>query len=1287
MSLRSLRLIRMAVALCSIFMVVGCTETEAGSTVLLADVPKVEEDNKDEDVSVCTPECPFQTCGDDGCGGTCACTADQACDTATKLCKASCTPQCEGRECGDDGCGGDCGTCPGAAPHCSAEGKCLTCLASCEGRQCGDDGCGGSCGTCTDGACSDAGQCVACEPECTGKACGGDGCGGSCGDCKNGAACADGQCVACVGSCENKECGDDGCGESCGECTFGTCGNDNLCVCTPSCTDKDCGDNGCGGTCGECEFGVCGDTGNCQCTPACDGKTCGDDGCGGSCGTCQFGSCGAAGQCECAPSCVGGQCGTSDGCGGTCTCSVGTCGGDGTAGFCGVCPVGEDCAIPGNTNACVTGVVDCTTGVPECVAANGPDGTSCDGGVCTSGVCVPCIQGATCSLSACETGTLECGSGVPQCIFAGYKDNGTVCSAGSYCYEGSCDPCTAGTECDIGDECKIGTTKCTGGEALCTGAVKNQPTGTACTGGVCKGGLCKACDSGAECTSPTNGCLVGVIDCSSGAPVCGSFSQAVNGTSCGGGNVCLDGACSPCVAGTDCSTGDPCNPGQISCGGGSPTCVPTGNYAADGTACGTDSVCSGGVCSGCQADKTCTPSDPCTVGKTSCDSGTEQCVPTATPAPDGTACPGGACQSGTCNPCSAGAACVLPDLPCMNAEISCETGAPVCKSTGQAVGNGTACGGDQYCSGGTCKTCVEGKVCSVPGKPCRVGLTSCASGTETCADSGAYQVDGSACGANQVCKAGDCKGCIAGTTCVPDDECGVGKTECSTGSSKCVVSGPKVGSEGTACGFDTGVCHGGHCTCAQGELYILGVCATCPDFNNNTISVNANETVGVDNVCCGRSPAGGQLGGPCLTMSQAMKNLPGIGFTMNVVGDALGNLSSAERYPIPLAKAVTVHMPSTCAPGSPGVNVFEAVEDDTTIAINYATIGTTCQGGGAGAKSGLKVAPSTQGGSPTVSLYAGAIKRCSTGLEIRGGAASLNSMTLQDNKTGVQIDNATFNAYSSTFSGQQDIGIDCRSVTDTETISTATLVSSYVYPTKQRAIWAGQGCNLDISNSYIGTPNGIACEPIKKGYGVYVDGSATVQLTFNWIRCFANDGVSLRQDPTNLLGDPRVVLTSNVIRDNGCAGIYADWGEVTAAWGNQILSNHYGVHQKGTSPTAGGSINLNGQDPNGNTSRNVIACNSKETPGACCTKANCPNGYDILNNSGTTLIATYNMWQESPVGFANCNALFQSCVCAGIAGCSSPPADGIPIVNQGGASGTPKVTTTNNALVDMNYCN
>lgn len=71
----------------------------------------------------CAPNCPANSCGSDGCGGTCSCPSGQTCNS-TKTCVA-CAPVCSKGTCGNpDGCGGTCGCSVGEV--CSSNNTCVT---------------------------------------------------------------------------------------------------------------------------------------------------------------------------------------------------------------------------------------------------------------------------------------------------------------------------------------------------------------------------------------------------------------------------------------------------------------------------------------------------------------------------------------------------------------------------------------------------------------------------------------------------------------------------------------------------------------------------------------------------------------------------------------------------------------------------------------------------------------------------------------------------------------------------------------------------------------------------------------------------------------------------------------------------------------------------------------------------------------------------------------------------------------------------------------------------------
>ena len=81
----------------------------------------------------CLPSCAPDTCGDDGCGGLCACTQEwQIC--AEGACVCGVEPSCDGKECGDDGCGGACGACEAGGTCAASDGGTICAFAPAAGQ-------------------------------------------------------------------------------------------------------------------------------------------------------------------------------------------------------------------------------------------------------------------------------------------------------------------------------------------------------------------------------------------------------------------------------------------------------------------------------------------------------------------------------------------------------------------------------------------------------------------------------------------------------------------------------------------------------------------------------------------------------------------------------------------------------------------------------------------------------------------------------------------------------------------------------------------------------------------------------------------------------------------------------------------------------------------------------------------------------------------------------------------------------------------------------------------------
>jgi hypothetical protein len=244
---------------------------------------------------------------------------DNSCETFGSL--ETCTPQCNGDTCGSDGCGGSCGTCTGSS-NCD-EGKCIAfnplnycsvdgggvlvgaeslckkrilgmaspipLASSIEGKEClgvyngiplvlnggGIHFLGVSsgkflmyswfntnCPTTKNGEWDDfppsLEEAKFCVVETSGRLYGTTKSELFVNNCPN---------HPCDFSCNGKECGLNDCGDPCGSLN-GVCGTgeiceENICVCQPSCDGKTCGSDGCGGSCGSCTQDKECQSGNC----------------------------------------------------------------------------------------------------------------------------------------------------------------------------------------------------------------------------------------------------------------------------------------------------------------------------------------------------------------------------------------------------------------------------------------------------------------------------------------------------------------------------------------------------------------------------------------------------------------------------------------------------------------------------------------------------------------------------------------------------------------------------------------------------------------------------------------------------------------------------------------------------------------------------------------------------------------------------------------------------------------------------------------------------------------
>jgi hypothetical protein len=523
-----------------------------------------------------------------------------------------------------------------------------------------------------------------------------------------------------------------------------------------------------------------------------------------------------------------------------------------------------------STSPCHTAAISCTSGAPVCTdTGNLANGTNCGpNAVCGDGTCNSCTVGAPCAVvgAPCHIGINACDAGFPVCTDTGVLvANGITCGTNQVCFNGACNICSAGQPCVPADPCHVGATSCATGQSVCVDMLANIANGTTCgTNQVCLNGTCNTCIVNAACT-PTNPCHVGTTSCVTGTQACADTgTDATNGTTCGTNQVCLNGACNACTADVACTpAGNPCDAGVTSCTSGSQQCVDTRTPLPEGTNCGADAVCSAGGCTACTAGLACTPTNPCDAGITSCATGTQQCLDTGVPVGNGSLCGTNlVCDAGACSACTAGLVCT-PANPCHAGTTSCATGTQQCVDTGANVQDGTSCGAGQVCSVGTCNPCAAGATC-VPADACDAGVISCTTGTAVCTDTGANSaVNGTTCGTNQVCLNGTCSPCTAGVACTPTNACHAGTTSCATGTSTCSDTGTPL-ADGWGCGSNL-VCSAGTCAaCTQGEpCTLVNTCtATATVECSSGVPVCTARVSAADGTECGAGLACGN--GSCI---------------------------------------------------------------------------------------------------------------------------------------------------------------------------------------------------------------------------------------------------------------------------------------------------------------------------------------------------------------------------------------------------------------------------------------
>lgn len=431
--------------------------------------------------------------------------------------------------------------------------------------------------------------------------------------------------------------------------------------------------------------------------------------------------------------------------------------------------------------------------------------------------------------------------------------------------------CVEGATCQVANACQSGAITCGVAGPTCRSAAP-MPDGTSCgAGSICQAGECAACAEGMGCVPTSAPCHKGTLTCKSRPECVDSGAQALDGTSCGANQVCKAGACTACVAGRSCAVpGNPCHTGVTACDTGSEVCLDKGQNAPNGTGCEKDKVCSAGSCVTCVVGKSCIPAgNACHSGVTTCDTGIETCVDQGALMQNGTACgQDKVCSGGTCVACQAGAACTSAS-PCKAAVISCTTGAAVCQDSGNKP-EGADCGGGKVCSAGACVACQAGMSCA-PANPCHSGALSCINGTQTCADTGNNVANGAACGQDKVCFQGGCVACKAGDACTPANACHTGVTSCASGQRTCVDTGTVLAA-GSACGQSQVCSAAGSCVfCQAGGSCSLNnpckvaaySCASGQQVCAETANQQNGASCGFNQVCFNGSCGACQAGKAC----------------------------------------------------------------------------------------------------------------------------------------------------------------------------------------------------------------------------------------------------------------------------------------------------------------------------------------------------------------------------------------------------------------------------------------
>lgn len=479
---------------------------------------------------------------------------------------------------------------------------------------------------------------------------------------------------------------------------------------------------------------------------------------------------------------------------------------------------------------------------------------------------VLCAKDAQCCSGSCDPVSHRCGGDLP-CRSAGHPCEGNQsCCAGLVCQASDpgaalrcTTPCTPTTCAAQGMQCGPVSDGC-GGTLQCG----DCPSATCSTGSCAQGqctltpiaGCCTSddqCDDGTACTvdtcdPSTNTCTHTPVTCqpsdvchtASCDPSQGCIQTPVSdGTDCGGGKICQQGAC-VCPSGTmdcggicaQCCTPDDC-PGTTcspaTCDDGTCGRAPIEGCCTQNSDCGDSDACTTDTCvnNTCQhTPVTCQPSDACHTA--SCDP-SQGCVQASVS--DGTSCgTNQVCCQGTCcaagQPCVQGSCCTPGDFNSL-----CAPGdfcGPVPDGCGGMFDCGDPCGECTPCDPNShlCTTAPNGTSCGAVGSGQVCADGSCC--TPNCAG---RQCGGDGCG-------GSCGTCASGQHCTASGQCACDSTSCS---GCCNGNTCEPGDTATACGSGGGSCQ----ACGNGQTCQNGTCA-CP---TGTCGTDCAQTVCRDGSC------------------------------------------------------------------------------------------------------------------------------------------------------------------------------------------------------------------------------------------------------------------------------------------------------------------------------------------------------------------------------------------------------------------------------------------------------